>query len=293
MGINWYPGHMKKATDEIRQKLRQIDLCCEIRDARIPFASANRELAALTKGKKRIIVLNKKDMADPKETERWVQALRGNGQTALAINASKERPAKRLYEEAISLLQEKQEKRLARSIINREVRMLVYGIPNSGKSTFINALSKKRSAAVGDRPGFTKQQQWIKTDADLLLVDTPGILPKKLGETQALHLAFTGAIRDDILPLQDVGYALLTLLLRCAPEAIVSRYALSDASAEPLAVMEAIAQHTGSLLKGGEVDYTRTAQIMIDDFRKLHFGALTLERAADFAEREWNKGEII
>ncbi len=196
MGINWYPGHMKKATDEIRQKLRQIDLCCEIRDARIPFASANRELAALTKGKKRIIVLNKKDMADPKETERWVQALRGNGQTALAINASKERPAKRLYEEAISLL-------------------------------------------------------------------------------------------------QDVGYALLTLLLRCAPEAIVSRYALSDASAEPLAVMEAIAQHTGSLLKGGEVDYTRTAQIMIDDFRKLHFGALTLERAADFAEREWNKGETI
>lgn len=280
MSINWYPGHMKKATDEIRDKLSLVDLCCEIRDARIPFSSANEALYRITAKKKHIILLNKKDMADAKETEKWIQALRQKGQTAMAINAVHDRPAKALYDCAADLLAEEQNKRKEQLRINREIRLLVYGIPNSGKSTFINAMSGKRSAAVGDRPGFTKNQQWIKTDADLLLLDTPGILPKKLMERQALHLAFTGAIRDDILPLQDVGYALLDLLMKRAPEAVISRYSLLEESGrKTIDTMEEIARYTGSLLRGGEVDYTRTAAILLDDFRKLRFGKLTLEKA--------------
>lgn len=279
MSINWYPGHMKKATDEIREKLSLVDLCCEIRDARIPFSSANDALYRITAKKKHIILLNKRDMADAKETEKWIQALRQKGQTAMAINAAHERPAKALYDCAAALLAEEQSKRKEQSRINREIRLLVYGIPNSGKSTFINAMSGKRSAAVGDRPGFTKNQQWIKTDADLLLLDTPGILPKKLTERQAFHLAFTGAIRDDILPLQDIGYALLALLMERAPEAVISRYALSkeEYGRKTIDTMEEIARYTGSLLRGGEVDYTRTAAILLDDFRKLRFGRITLE----------------
>lgn len=281
MSINWFPGHMKKATDEIQKKLSLVDLCCEIRDARIPLSSANAELLRLTAKKKRIVILNKKDMADPVETEKWIRVLRQKGQTAIAVNTLHERPAKELYSYAAALLSEEQNKRREQSRINREIRMMVYGIPNSGKSTFINAMSGRRSAAVGDRPGFTKSQQWIKTDADLLLLDTPGILPKKLMERQALYLAFTGAIRDDILPLQDIGYALLALLQKQAPEALASRYSLSqaDCSEETLAVMEAIARYTGSLLRGGETNYTRTAAILLDDFRKLRFGHLTLEKA--------------
>lgn len=281
MSINWYPGHMKKATDEIREKLSLVDLCCEIRDARIPFSSANDALYRITAKKKHIILLNKKDMADAKETEKWIQALRQKGQTAMAINAAHERPAKALYDCAAALLSEQQNKRKEQLRINREIRLLVYGIPNSGKSTFINAMSGKRSAAVGDRPGFTKNQQWIKTDADLLLLDTPGILPKKLTERQTLHLAFTGAIRDDILPLQDIGYALLDLLMARAPEAVISRYSLSEEEVEreTIDTMEEIARYTGSLLRGGEVDYTRTAAILLDDFRKLRFGRITLEKA--------------
>lgn len=281
MSINWYPGHMKKATDEIRQKLSLVDLCCEIRDARIPSSSANEALRLLTAKKKHIILLNKKDMADAKETEKWIQALQQKGQTALAINAVHERPAKALYDLAANLLAEEQKKRKEQSRINREIRLLVYGIPNSGKSTFINAMSGKRSAAVGDRPGFTKQQQWIKTDADLLLLDTPGILPKKLTERQSLFLACTGAIRDDILPLQDIGYWLLELLLTLAPKAVTDRYSLAEneGERETLGVMESIARYTGSLLRGGEIDYTRTAAILLDDFRKLRFGRITLESA--------------
>lgn len=278
MSINWYPGHMKKAHDQIAQSLSQVDAVLEIRDARIPVSSRNEELDALTARKPRIIVLNKKDMADEQATEEWISSLRKDDQRAMAMEATKERPARRIYDVAAGLLSTQRAKRESRAMINREIRLLVMGIPNVGKSTLINAVAKKRTAEVGDRPGITKHERWIKTNANLLLLDTPGIMPTKLEEAQAFHLAFTGAIRDDVLPEQDVGFALIRLLMARASETLAERYQLREMT-DPLLVMDEIGRKVGALVKGGEIDYTRTARRVIDDYRKLRFGRMTLEIA--------------
>lgn len=278
MAINWYPGHMKKAHDAIEKALAQVDAVLEIRDARIPQSSRNEQLERLTARKPRIILLNKKDMAQAEETERWMAALRRDGQRAIAVEATRERPARLIYEAAAILLEDQRAKRERRAIINREIRLLVMGIPNVGKSTVINALVERRTAEVGDRPGITKHERWIKTEADLLLLDTPGILPTKLEEARAMRLAFTGAIRDDVLPEQDIGLELIRILMARVPEALAERYHLSGLS-DPLEVMEEIARQIGALVKGGEADYTRTARRVIDDYRKMRFGRLTLEPA--------------
>lgn len=280
MAINWFPGHMKKATDQIKQKWPLIDACVEITDARIPEASRNRELGTLLQGKPRIILLNKRDMAEPEETARWVAAHRKEGQIALSIDALHENPARPIKDAAQRLVQEKSDKRAAQSIVNREIRLLIFGIPNVGKSTLINRMIGRRSAAVGDRPGVTKTDQWLRTPEDLLLLDTPGILPTKLEETAALYLAWTGAIRDDILPMQDLGFELIRFLLVKNPEALLGRYHVEAGTKDPLQVMEAIGRYSGALLRGGEVDYTRTAKLILDAFRKLHFGRITLEGVA-------------
>ena len=279
MDINWYPGHMKKATDAVKRALPQVQLCLEIRDARIPRSSANQQLGALVAHKKRIIILNKKDLADRSETDQWIRALNREGQIAMALDATDEHPAERIYQAAAALLAEKRDARAQRKIINQEIRMMVFGIPNSGKSTVINAMAKRRTAKVGDRPGITTTEQWIRTDAQLLLLDTPGILPTKLEPEQALHLAFTGAIRDTILPQQDIGLELIRLLMQRDPDVFRRRYGIE--ATKPLEAMEQIGRSIGALLRGGEIEYTRTALRVVDDFRKLRYGAMTLETVKD------------
>lgn len=277
MNINWYPGHMKKAADGIREQLKLVDLCCEIVDARIPKSSANVMLEKLTSEKPRLIILSKQDMADPAETNRWIAFLTQKGQKAIAMNVLTDHKTKQIYEAARALVAENMEKRRQKEIMNEELRMLVFGVPNSGKSTFINNLAKRRSAKVGDRPGVTTQRQWIKTDERLVLLDTPGVLWPKLDETQALHLAYTGAIRDEVLELEEVGLSLIKDLMALDAAILERRYDV--ATEQPaLEVMENIGRKTGALLRGGEIDYRRTAKTVLDDFRKARMGRISLER---------------
>ncbi|MDY3051790.1 MAG: ribosome biogenesis GTPase YlqF [Ndongobacter sp.] len=277
MNINWYPGHMKKAADGIREQLKLVDLCCEIVDARIPKSSSNVMLEKLTAEKPRLIILSKQDMADPAETKRWIAFLTQKGQKAIAMNVLTDQKTKLIYETARALVAENMEKRRQKDITNEELRMLVFGIPNSGKSTFINNLAKRRSAKVGDRPGVTTQRQWIKTDEKLVLLDTPGVLWPKLDETQALHLAYTGAIRDEVLELEEVGFSLIKDLLTLDAAILERRYGVAKEQSA-LEVMEDIGRKTGALLRGGEIDYRRTAQTVLDDFRKNRMGRISLER---------------
>lgn len=278
MNINWFPGHMRKALREIERRLPSIDLCCEILDARIPFSSSNPILEELTERKPRLVLLNKADMADPVATKGWISHFERQGQRALAICADRDPLGSRIRKEAEYLLQEKRARERQRGQLRQEIRMLCFGIPNSGKSTLINNLARRRSAKVGDRPGVTQAQQWIKADADLLLMDTPGILWPKFTEEQALHLAFTGAIRDEVLSEQDIGYALLETVRKFDPERLIKRYAL-PAEASTLEWMEKIARDAGCLFKGGHIDYDRVARRILDDYRKNRWGALSLEEA--------------
>ncbi|MDD7542729.1 MAG: ribosome biogenesis GTPase YlqF [Peptoniphilaceae bacterium] len=277
MNINWFPGHMKKALDQIRQRLPQIDLCCEILDSRIPLSSSNQLLEQVTKQKKRLIVLNKKDMADPSVTAQWLFHFEKQGIRALALDAAKENAAKKVRILAEEILKEEFRRKEEKGIQNPEIRMLVFGIPNSGKSTFINMMSKKRSAKVGDRPGVTTGQQWIHARESFLLMDTPGILWHKLDPDQALHLAFTGAIRDEVLQPAELGLRFLENMLLIRPKDFSDRYQIqSDETA--LEIMERMAKQSGCLLRGGEIDYDRIGKKILDDFRKQRFGRISLER---------------
>lgn len=283
MKINWFPGHMKKATDTIREQLKLVDLTCEILDARIPRSSANEMLREVTKQKPRLSILNKVDMADEGMTRRWIEALRGENRRVIALDSLHERPVDRIVREASLLLKDELERRKEKGISKAEIRMMVFGIPNSGKSTFINNLAAKRSAKVGNRPGVTTQKQWIRTKSSLLLLDTPGVLWQRLSDEQGLHLAYTGAIRDEILELEDLGFSLIRDLLKSSPDAMKERYGLED-GIEPLAAMEEIARKSGAIRSGGEIDYRKAAQTVLDDFRKGRLGRITLESPDDALE---------
>lgn len=281
MNINWFPGHMKKAADAIRDKLKQVDLCCEVIDARIPFSSRNHMLEKLTDQKPRLIILNKRDMADEHETKRWIERLNGGAQRAIALNAQTDKTGDMIYQAAKRLTGDKWHKQEARGIINPEIRMMVFGIPNSGKSTFINNIANRKSAKVGNRPGITTQQQWIRTDVNLYLMDTPGILWHKFTDEQAMHLAYTGAIRDEVLELQEIGFSFIKQLQRVAPQALEARYGV-DATDDTLSILEQIAKSIGAFHSGRGCDYHRTAQRILDDFRKVRIGRLTLEPADEY-----------
>lgn len=277
MAIQWFPGHMKKALDGVKKVLPLIDLCIEILDARIPASSSNALLEKITERKPRLLLLNKKDMADPRETEKWVQAYRAQGHQALAIDALDQGEANRILADCQALMKASEKNQRQADRFEHELRCLVFGIPNSGKSTVINLLAGRRSAKVGNRPGITTGQQWIKTKSSLVLMDTPGVLWHKFEGDQALHLAFTGAIRDEILPVQDIGYAFLRLLQSRNPDVIQDRYGISPQE-DPVRIMEHIAQSIGALYKGGEADYDRVSRRILDDFRKLRLGRVSLER---------------
>lgn len=278
MNINWYPGHMKKTADEMRELLKRVDLCCEIIDARIPMASSNPMLNDMLEGKPKLVILNKVDMADPNENKRWVEYLTKQGSIAMPFNAIQDKKTGEIYQNAKKLVKDLFERRANKQIENREIRMMVYGIPNSGKSTFINNLSKRRGAKVGNRPGVTTTKQWIKTDQDLVLLDTPGVLWPKFAERTALHLAYTGAIKDEVMEIQEVGFLLIKELLASEPNALYERYGVEE-RADALRCMEEIAVKVGALQRNREIDYTRCAQVVLEDFRKQRLGRITLEKA--------------
>ena len=222
--------------------------------------------------------MNKSDLSDPEENKKWVKKFREEGIPALLMNSKENVPVDKIYKEARTLLKEKFEKNEKNNIDNPMIRMMIVGVPNSGKSTFINKVSKKKGAKVGNRPGITQTKQWIKTGSNIQLLDTPGILWPKFEEKIGLHLSFTNAIKDEVLNIEDLTLKFLEEMKENNPEALVERYGI-DPALPALEIYEAIAKKRGAIISGGDFDYTRTANIILNDFRSGKLGKITLEKA--------------
>ncbi len=286
ININWYPGHMAKTRRQIENDLKLIDVVIELLDARIPISSRNPDIKNLTKNKKRIILLNKADLSDEKINKEWQQVLSKEAPVILTdSNSGKgiEKVTKKIDE----LMKPELERQAARGRVNKTIRVMILGIPNVGKSSFINRISKKTTMEVGNRPGVTKSKQWIRIGKNQELLDTPGVLwPKFESEEIALNLAFTGTIKDDIIERVDVSYELLKKLYKDYRIKIQERYKITDEEIanienEPnfiYELMKIIGRKRGALVAGGNTDDEKIARIILDDFRNCKLGKISLER---------------
>lgn len=279
MAINWFPGHMKKTQREIKENLKLVDAVIEIRDARIPRSSANPDIDKLLQNKPRIILLNKKDLTEKKITNEWINYLTKDNVKVLEVNCLQGEGLKNIKPLLMELLKEKHDRLKAKGMAKIVTRVMVVGIPNCGKSTLINKLAKNNIAKTGDRPGVTKSKQWIKTSLDIELLDTPGVLwPKFEDEEVALNLAFTGAIKDEVMDIEELAYKLVQRLQKYYPENLKERYKIEEIFEDPLETLNAIARKRGCLVRGGEIDYNRISVILLDEFRGGKIGKITLER---------------
>ena len=286
MNIQWYPGHMTKTRRQIEADLGQVDMVAEIVDARIPISSRNPDIDALVGAKPRLIVLNRADQADPAGNRAWAQAFQVQGHAVLETDAKTGQGVSRFSAVSKELLREQIERWRAKGQVGRPVRAMVVGVPNVGKSTFINQVAKRKSAKAGDRPGVTRGKQWVTVDAGLSLLDTPGILwPKFEDERVGRHLAYTGAVKDDIMDVETLACHLMDDLARRYPDALRERYKLElpqrqeeqDAVAYGYELLRAGAGKRGFLISGGEADTERMARILLDEFRGGKLGNFTLE----------------
>ena len=290
--INWYPGHMAKTKKQIIEDLKLIDIVVEIIDARIPKSSRNPDLAVWTKGKKKIIVLNKYDLADEKETKKWINYFKKQGVSAVLADSVSGDGINNVIKEIEKLGEEDKSLFAQKGRTGKAIRVMVTGIPNVGKSSFINRITKKTSAGVGNKPGFTKQKQWIRVNEKIDLMDTPGILwPKLEPEKTAINLAITGTIKDDIIEKIEIAYYLLKYLLENNRENLVQRYGLSGEQVEEILnnenqmenenimeVLYLIGKKRGALVSGGQVDEDKVANLLLDEFRSGKLGKITLEK---------------
>ncbi|MBR6451183.1 MAG: ribosome biogenesis GTPase YlqF [Lachnospiraceae bacterium] len=277
MLVTWYPGHMTKAKRMMQENIRLIDLIIELLDARIPMSSRNPDIDTLGNGKGRLVVLNKADLADPAVTQEWIRYFEDLGIIAVTINA-RERNGFSLIQGAIQkACAEKIERDRKRGILNRPVRAMVAGIPNVGKSTFINTLAGKACAKTGNKPGVTKGKQWIRLNKNVELLDTPGLLwPKFDDEETGMHLAMIGSINDEILQKEELSVELIDRIRRISPEAIGKRYGI-DENGTGYEVLGRIAQARGCLRKGNEPDPEKAAGIVLEEFRSGKIGRISLE----------------
>lgn len=284
MTIQWFPGHMTRAKRQIEEKLKLIDVVYELIDARIPQSSRNPMIDEMIGAKPRLVLLNKADLADADRTAIWCGYFRSLGYGALAIDASSGAGVKDIAGKTRELLRDQIEKRAAKGMKQRPLRALIVGIPNVGKSTLINRLAGRNVAATGDRPGVTKGQQWIRTGSDLELLDTPGILWPKFDDPLAgLRLAATGAIKEEVLHVDEVACYVLQTLAADYGDMIRERYGLTDMPPSlpdmqsTVEVLEAIGRRRGCLAGGGQVDYEKAAGVVLRDLRSGKLGRLTLE----------------
>lgn len=283
MNINWYPGHMKKSLDKIRESLKMVDIVAELVDARIPISSRNPVINDILKDSPRLIIFNKVDMADPVETRKWIANFQSQNIPVVEFNSITDKKTEKIYQKARVLLHEKFERNKGKDITSDLIKMMVVGIPNVGKSTFINNVSRKRGTKVGNKPGVTRINQWIKTDSNILLLDTPGVLwPKLDTPDKGQSLAFTGAIKDENLDLENLTFNLIELIAKRHPEMLVKRYGV-DVNVETIELMDAIGRKVGAISRGNEIDYYKLSVLFLDDFRKLRIGRITLERIEDLS----------
>ena len=286
MNIQWYPGHMTKTRRQIEVDLGQVDMVCEIIDARIPISSRNPDIDALVGGKPRLIVLNRADQADPEANRLWGDHFRAQGYAVLETDAKTGRGVNRFAAVSRELLQEQIERWRAKGLVGRPIRAMIVGVPNVGKSTFINQIARRKSAKAGDRPGVTRGKQWVTVDQGLSLLDTPGILwPKFEDERVGLHLAYTGAVKDDIMDVETLACHLMDDLAERYPQALEERYKVKpaprqegeDVVAYGYELLQAAAAKRGFRISGGELDTERMARILLDELRGGKLGRFTLE----------------
>lgn len=278
MHFQWYPGHMTKAKRAMQEDIRLIDVVIELVDARIPLSSKNPDIDQLAVNKSRILLLNKSDMADPSCLDEWVHYYENNGYLAMAVNAKKKNELKRVNTLIQEACRAKIERDRRRGIQNRPVRAMIAGIPNVGKSTFINSFAGRACTKTGNRPGVTKGKQWIRLNKQVELLDTPGILwPKFEDQTVGLHLAFTGAIRDELLQSMDLALALLDFLTEQYPGTLNQHYQV-DESASLADQLQQLAENRGCIGKGNEPDLDKASFLLLDDFRNARLGRITIEQ---------------
>lgn len=278
MSIQWFPGHMAKAKREAEEKLKLVDFVMELVDARAPVSSQNPMLQQVLKNKPKIMVLMKKDLADSRETDRWIARFKKEDIPAIAINAGNKADIKQVVQLAKELGQEKMNKLQKKGIQPRPAHAMIVGIPNVGKSTLINRLANKKIAITGDKPGVTKQQLWIKVRKDFELLDTPGILwPKFEDELVGYRLAAIGTIKDSILALEDIAAFALRYLQQYYPELLENRYGVDLGTEDMEGLFEAIGQKRGALESGGHVNFTKVSELVLQDLRSGLIGSITLE----------------
>ena len=285
MNIQWYPGHMTKTRRMIQSQLKNMDAVCEILDARIPLSSRNPDVEELTAGKPRLIVLNRIDVADSDATRRWAAWFRGRGFAVLEVNAKEGQGTARFAAAVRELLADKLAAYAEKGQAGRMVRVMILGIPNVGKSTFINTVAIRKTAKAEDRPGVTRTQQWVPVDRSLELMDTPGMLWPKFDDPQVgLHLAFTGAVRDEILDTETLACRLMELLAQRYPQALAERYKIEITPEDTgYDLLIKAGRRRGFMIRGGEVDTERMAKILLDEFRGGKLGRFTLELPEDMA----------
>jgi len=277
MNYQWYPGHMTKAKRMMQEDIKLIDLVVELVDARVPASSRNPDIDELAKNKARLILLNKSDLSDQRKNNRWMEYFKKKGFHVLEVNSRSGAGMKAINAVIQEACQEKIQRDLKRGIKNRPVRAMVVGIPNVGKSTFINSYAGKACTKTGNKPGVTKGKQWIRLNKNTELLDTPGILwPKFEDQMVGLRLALIGSINDEILDVQELALKLIEILCKEYKGTLAERYAINEEE-KTFAILEGIARSRGCLLKGNELNYEKAAAILIDDFRSGKLGRITLE----------------
>lgn len=285
--LQWYPGHMRKAERLVKENLKLVDVVVELLDARIPLSSANPVLREIVSGKLRLIVLNKADLADETATRAWVKYFAAGGISAVPVDAVKGRGVKELVQAIAKCAKPKTDKFVQHGAKARAARCMILGIPNVGKSSLINRLSGGSKTKVENRPGVTRAKQWIRLGAQLELLDMPGILwPKFEDQQAALHLAFTGAINDNVYDVASVVLLLLDTLRIAYPSALMERYRLEGELPTGVELLEEIGRKRGCLRAGGKIDYEKAEQIVLTDFRSGRLGRVTLDTLpfTEFAE---------
>ena len=285
--INWYPGHMAKTRRLLQDQIKRIDLIIEICDARLPLSSRNPELAGMIARKRHLLFLNKSDLADPASNKAWIRSFRDQGIDAYLTDATKMRG-----KETIGLIDKATKEIVEKALekgVRKTVRAMIIGIPNVGKSTLINRLYGRSVAQIGDRPGVTKSNQWVRVSPYLELLDTPGLLwPKLDDQLSARRLCYIGSVKDDVVDLTDLTIHLLEDLCEIVPQNVAERFHISDTSLKGAELIEAVCAGRGWLLRGAQYDYDRCCSVVLDEFRAGKLGRITFEKPLN--QEGWEEG---
>ena len=291
INLNWFPGHMAKTRRQITEDLKMIDVVIELLDARIPISSQNPEIRQIIGNNKKVIVLNKSDLADESDNKKWVSKFQQEGNTVVLTDSNSGRGTQEVVRQVQKIMEEELNRYAEKGRKGRKIRTMIVGIPNVGKSSFINRIANKNSAKIGNKPGVTKDKQWIRVNENIELLDTPGVLwPKFESEKVALNLAFTGTIKEEILDRVEIAYQLTKFLLNNYRENIIERYSLDsnmideilkqeqDENENIYEIMQIIGKKRGAIISGGNIDDEKTSKLILDDFKSGKLGRITLEK---------------